>query len=103
MVAEMVSSMSKKEVNFRMVTLINNNFGSKSSVNPAYFKIILYFYRVFLNNMGNMESKGTGEEREISFRKPQKRRGWKGFPIWVWLVLLAVVAGVYIWLSLKYQ
>lgn len=50
-----------------------------------------------------MESKGTDGEREITFRKPQKRRGWRGFPIWVWLVLLAVVIGVYIWLSLKYN
>lgn len=50
-----------------------------------------------------MESNLTKEEKKISFQKPAKRRRWSGFPIWVWLLLLAVVVAVYIVLSLKYK
>ena len=95
--------MRKKEVNFRIVTLINNNFGSKSSKNPVVLKIYSYFYRVFLKMTITMESNEANEEKKIQFQKPSKRRRWTGFPIWVWLLLLAVVVGLYIGLSLKYK
>lgn len=50
-----------------------------------------------------MESNEANEEKKISFQKSSKRRRWTGFPIWVWLLLLAVVVGLYIGLSLKYK
>lgn len=93
--------MSKKEVKFRIVPLINNKFRSKSSKNPVVLKKYSYFYRVFLKMTIKMESNEANEEKRISFRKPTKRRRWTGFPIWVWLLLLAVVVGLYI-VSLKY-
>jgi len=43
------------------------------------------------------------EKRKLEFQKPEKRRRWSGFPIWVWLVLLAAVVALYIGLSMKYK
>ena len=52
-----------------------------------------------LNRM--MENKD--DEKKIDFQRKTKRKPWRGFPIWVWLLLLAVVVGIYIGLSLKYK
>ena len=43
------------------------------------------------------------DEKKIDFQRKTKRKPWRGFPIWVWLLLLAVVVGIYIGLSLKYK
>ena len=43
------------------------------------------------------------EEKKIEIQRNTKRKVWRGFPIWVWLLLLAVVVGLYIGLSLKYK
>ena len=48
--------------------------------------------------------KEDSENRKIEFQRPEKkRRRWSGFPIWVWLLLLAVVVGMYIGLSLTFK
>lgn len=44
------------------------------------------------------EEKRIGEKRVDK----QEKKVFRGFPVWVWLVLLAVVGGVYLYLSLKY-
>ena len=47
--------------------------------------------------------KEQNEEKKIEFQKRAKRKPWRGFPVWVWFVLLAVVVGIYIVLSLKFK
>ncbi|MBP5322907.1 MAG: hypothetical protein J6Y84_03835 [Bacteroidaceae bacterium] len=44
--------------------------------------------------------KENGQEKRIEIEKPRRR--FNGFPIWVWLLLLAIVVGVYVFITVKY-
>lgn len=41
------------------------------------------------------------EKKKIEFQREPKKRRFNGFPIWVWLLLLAIVVGVYLVLSMR--
>lgn len=49
-----------------------------------------------------MKEEKQTEEKRIEMQEKKPRKGFQGFPVWVWLVLLAVVGGVYVYLNLKY-
>lgn len=49
-----------------------------------------------------MKEEKQNEEKQIEFPEKKARKGFQGFPVWVWLVMLAIVGGVYLFLSLKY-
>ena len=42
------------------------------------------------------------KDKRIEFQGGKARKGFQGFPIWVWLVLLCVAGAVYLFLSMKY-
>ena len=50
----------------------------------------------------NMENKDARENKKIEFQEKTHRKGFQGFPIWVWLLLLVVVAAVYFYLNIKF-
>ena len=49
-----------------------------------------------------MKEDKKNEEKRIELPEKRGRKGFQGFPVWVWLVLLAVVGGIYLFLTLKY-
>lgn len=41
------------------------------------------------------------EKKTIEFQNKPKKRRFNGFPIWVWLLLLAIVFAVYVFMGMK--
>ncbi|MBO4589836.1 MAG: hypothetical protein J5698_02555 [Bacteroidaceae bacterium] len=44
----------------------------------------------------------TNENQKKRFEIEKPRRRFTGFPIWVWLLLLAIVVAIYIGITVKY-
>ena len=51
-------------------------------------------------NSNHSSEESLREKMEAEKKYFKKKRGFQGFPIWVWLVLLVVVAGLYFGLTM---